>query len=678
MVTVIVNGIEVKVDQNATALQACESVGIEIPRFCFHERLSVAGNCRMCLVEIEKSPKPQASCAFPVMEGMKIYTDTPLVRKAREAVLEFLLINHPLDCPICDQGGECDLQDQAMNYGSDRSRFYGYKRSVENKNVGPLIKMIMTRCIHCTRCVRFMSEIAGVGDFGTTGRGTSTEIGTYIEKGLKSELSGNIIDLCPVGALTSKAYAFTARPWELVSTDSIDISDGVGSNIRVDSRGPEVVRVLPRCNEEINEEWISDKSRYACDGIKRQRLDTPMIRDSEGNLLKCSWDVAFNYIIKSIQDKHISFSFGPTTNLETLAITNYVAKNMPNEVNMDINYSNYSDLDSYFKLNQTIQGLENVDLCLLVGTNPRFEASMVNTRLRKQITKGQLKVAFIGSGIDSQSLTYDVTHLGCSGSTLKQITEGRHWYCSVLAKAKNPIIIYGSSLIQNDIEGLNYTSLFNNIKENLCIKGDSFINVLHLTASSTGALFLGVNTSLSDKASVIWSLGDVQIKNINNKFLIYQGHHGNDLAQKASVILPSSCYVESNSTFINTEGKAQQTSKILTAPGLARLDYQIIYAFYIWCINNFSKYKLLKTNLDIDSIINEHLNNLIPTLNISNSIMCNLSFTQPIVDYNSFVPSINYPFKSIIKDFYRTDNISNNSPTMAKCSTTLFKRENFV
>jgi len=319
MITVKVNGVNIKIDRNATALQACELAGIEIPRFCFHERLSIAGNCRMCLVEIEKSPKPQASCSLPVMEGMNIYTDTPLVRKAREAVLEFLLINHPLDCPICDQGGECDLQDQAMHYGSDRSRFYEYKRGVENKNVGPLIKMIMTRCIHCTRCVRFMDEIAGIGDFGTTGRGNSTEIGTYIQKNITSELSGNIVDLCPVGALTSKPYSFVARPWELTSADSIDVMDAVGSNIRIDSRGPEVVRILPRCNEEINEEWISDKTRHACDGLKRQRLDTPMIRDIENNLIPCSWEIAFKNILDNLNGNNINYFFGPDVDANTVA-----------------------------------------------------------------------------------------------------------------------------------------------------------------------------------------------------------------------------------------------------------------------------------------------------------------------------------------------------------------------
>jgi NADH dehydrogenase (ubiquinone) Fe-S protein 1 len=451
MTKVFVNDVEVLVKRGSTALQACEAVGIEIPRFCYHERLSIAGNCRMCLVEVEKTPKPVASCAMPLMDGMKIYTDTPLVKKAREAVLEFLLLNHPLDCPICDQGGECDLQDQAIVFGSDRSRFYETKRSVEDKNCGPLVKTIMTRCIHCTRCVRFSTEIAGVEDLGTTGRGEDTEIGTYVGKALESELSGNVIDLCPVGALTSKPYAFTSRPWEIRNTNSIDISDGVGSNTRIDFRGTEILRVLPRFNEEVNEEWISDKARFMYDGLKRQRIGSAY-QKKNGQITATSWRSSLNKIsslLSNTDPSKVSFTAGGATNTATLVIMrDFLNKLGVSNCNYSTTNSWTPDLSKDYLLNGTISDIENSDVCLIVNSNPRAEATLLNARLRKRYLQGGFEVAYVGPHTD---LTFPCTHIGTSLVSLEQIAEGKHIFCQTMANAENPMILIGESSGGNKI-----------------------------------------------------------------------------------------------------------------------------------------------------------------------------------------------------------------------------------
>jgi NADH dehydrogenase (ubiquinone) Fe-S protein 1 len=448
MIKVFINSEAAYVPFNSTVLEACESVGIEVPRFCFHERLSVAGNCRMCLVEIEKTPKPVASCAMPVMNNMQVFTDTPLVKKAREGVLEFLLLNHPLDCPICDQGGECDLQDQAMFFGTDKSRFFEDKRGVEDKNCGPLIKTIMTRCIHCTRCVRFAADIAGVEDLGTTNRGRDTEVGTYVSKVFQSELSGNVIDLCPVGALTSKPYAFIARPWELRSTETIDISDAVGSNIRVDFKETEIVRVLPRLNEDINEEWISDKSRFNFDSLKKQRLDSPYLRKNE-SLQPCSWEIAIEGLkglLSVTQASKTSILCSVNSDIKTLESVKTLAGNLgiqnigyPRD--LDIN----TDFSENFLCNTSLGNIAEADFCLLVGTNPRYEASMLNLKLRKRFRRGLFKVASVGI---PHNLTYSTEVLGISPKTLVDIAEGKHSLCKDLRKAKKPIVLYGASLAE--------------------------------------------------------------------------------------------------------------------------------------------------------------------------------------------------------------------------------------
>lgn len=535
MVKVFIDHRSIEVLKGTTVLQACLQIGVEIPRFCYHERLSIAGNCRMCLVEVEKSPKPVASCAMPVVEGMKIRTSTPLVKKAREGVLEFLLVNHPLDCPICDQGGECDLQDLTMVYGSDRGRFHEYKRGVEDKNIGPLIKTIMTRCIHCTRCVRFASEIAGVQEIGTVGRGKDTEISTYIQKIFHSELSGNIIDLCPVGALTSKPYAFTARSWELKTVESIDLTDAVGSNIRIDVRGSEIMRILPRLNEEINEEWITDKTRFSYDGLKRQRLQSPMIRveGTESNYRIVNWKDAFSYIAQKINEEiaqrknkkenspfstiDIKAVIGKHADLEsTYLLKKLIHKMGSNDIYLNrfsllqkknkqekkyhLTYESVlsSDLRENYLLNTQLTGFEKTDFCLLIGCNPRFEAPLLNLRLRKAHLQKGLKVFSIGS--NDYNLTYPYEKIGNDFNSFVRLIEGRHKDSKCLFQAKFPTIILGMDfIIQNTLDmNTNYLfDLFYRIK-NIYRTHNHFegfwngLNILHADASSVGSLDLGI------------------------------------------------------------------------------------------------------------------------------------------------------------------------------------------
>ena len=449
MLKVRVNDIDIEVEEGLTVLQACEIAGAEIPRFCYHEKLSIAGNCRMCLVEMEKSPKPIASCAMPAAEGMNIKTNTPFVEKARKGVMEFLLANHPLDCPVCDQGGECDLQDQSMFYGLDKSRFVENKRQVKEKYMGPLIKTQMTRCIHCTRCVRFATEVAGVPEIGAIGRGENMEITTYLAKAMESELSANVIDLCPVGALTSKPYAFEARPWELKKTESIDVMDSVGSNIRVDTYNWEVKRILPRLNNEINEEWISDKTRYSCDGLLKQRLDSPYIK-KENRLQKSTWDEAIDLIlnkIKATNADEIGGHIGDMVNLENALAFKKFFKVL-NSYNLEFRekkfYINSSEKMNYL-FNSSIRGLEDSDLILLIGTNPRHEATMVNARIRKAFAQKKTSIFSIGNPGD---LTYDYTILGNKSDDIKKILNKESEFSKKLLTSKKPIIIFGESVLE--------------------------------------------------------------------------------------------------------------------------------------------------------------------------------------------------------------------------------------
>uniref|UniRef100_A0A7S2QTI8 NADH dehydrogenase subunit 11 n=1 Tax=Chlamydomonas chlamydogama TaxID=225041 RepID=A0A7S2QTI8_9CHLO len=493
---VTVNDVPVTIPKGSTVLQACDAAGIDIPRFCYHQRLSIAGNCRMCLVEVEKSPKPVASCAMPAGPGMKIKTDTPMVKKAREGVMEFLLINHPLDCPICDQGGECDLQDQAMIFGSDRSRFVENKRAVDDKNIGPLVKTVMNRCIHCTRCVRFSSEVAGTSELGVTGRGRDSEIGTYVEKLISSELSGNVIDLCPVGALTSKPYAFTARSWELKSTDSIDVSDALGANIRVDSRGTEVMRILPRLNEQVNEEWISDKARFQYDGLKRQRLNTPLVKGPKG-LQPATWAEAFAAIKEGLakaKGNEIKAVAGKLTDAETLISVKDLLNRLGsgNTVHEDgVNDFN-TDVRSTYIANTTVAGIEQADVILLIGSNPRVESPVFNARLRKTWLDGA-QVGLLGTPVD---LTYKYEHLGSDPAALAKLAQGGGFF-DKLKSAKRPVVIVGPGVLKRADRDAVLRSVHELVEKAGAVKADwNGYNMIHECASRVAAFDLGFQPSV--------------------------------------------------------------------------------------------------------------------------------------------------------------------------------------
>eukprot|EP00064_Thunnus_orientalis_P001064 superscaffoldBa00000065_g1065 len=637
LVEVFVDGIPVMVEPGTTVLQACEKVGMQIPRFCYHERLSVAGNCRMCLVEIEKVPKPVAACAMPVMKGWNILTNSDKTRKAREGVMEFLLANHPLDCPICDQGGECDLQDQSMQFGSDRSRFTESKRAVEDKNIGPLIKTIMTRCIQCTRCVRFASEIAGVEDLGTTGRGNDLQIGTYVEKMFMSELSGNVIDICPVGALTSKPYAFTARPWETRKTESIDVLDAVGSNIVVSTRGGEVMRILPRINEDINEEWISDKTRFAYDGLKRQRLTQPMVKNESGQLVPTTWEDVLTRVAGALQGvagHDVAAVVGGLVDAETLISL----KDLLNRLNSD-------------------------NLC----TEEVFPITGAGW------LHNELQVALVGREVD---LSYTYDHLGESAKVLQEIASGTHPFSQVLAKAKHPVVVVGSSCLQRE-DGAAIMAAVSTIAQNARISSEveetwKVLNVLHRVASQVAALDLGykpgVEAIRKNPPKVLFLLGAdagcITRQDLpKDSFIIYQGHHGDVGAPMADIIIPGAAYTEKCSTYVNTEGRAQQTKVAVTPPGMAREDWRIIRAIS----------ELAGVTLPYDTLdeVRERLAEVSPNLVRYDDVEEANYFKQA----NELSKAVNQavlteplvPPQITVKDFYMTDPISRASQTMAKC-----------
>ena len=588
MLKLKVNDIEVEVEEGLTVLQACEKAGVEIPRFCYHEKLSIAGNCRMCLVEMEKSPKPIASCAMPAADGMVIKTNTPKIEKSRKGVMEFLLANHPLDCPVCDQGGECDLQDQSMFYGIDKSRFKENKRAVPDKNMGPLIKTQMTRCIHCTRCVRFATEVAGVPELGAIGRGEDMQITTYLEQSVQSELSGNVIDLCPVGALTSKPYVFEARPWELKKTETIDVMDAVGSNIRVDTYDWEVKRVLPIINEDINEEWISDKTRYACDGLLNQRLDTPYIKYNN-KFEKANWDEVYKIIKSKIENANkdrICGFVGDLTNMETSFIFKEFLERTVNTKKYDFRsqkrFIDNSKRENYL-FNSSINGIEEADLILLIGTNPRYEATMVNARIRKAFVNNNTKIVSLN---DVGDLTYDYQCLNGKTKKIKDIFENNDEISKQIIEAKKPIVIFGESFFK--VKSANY--LFNLSKEFLN-KNNKFsdnwnpLNLLSTDASTVGNLDLGIidksNKILDElhnnKFEIIFLIGQDNLDfKKKDEFVIYQGSHGDKGAEIADIILPGSAFTEQSGHYTNLEGKLQKAYKASYPPGDAKEDWQII------------------------------------------------------------------------------------------------------
>ena len=594
MAKVKINGSEIEVSDGMTILQACEEAGIEIPRFCYHDRLSIAGNCRMCLVDVEGSPKPVASCAMPINEGMSIHTNTQSVKKAREGVMEFLLINHPLDCPVCDQGGECDLQDQTIAFGPENSRFKENNRAVEEKHMGPLIKTYMTRCIHCTRCIRFADEVAGVNQLGAVNRGENMEITTYLEKTLDSELSANIVDLCPVGALTSKPYQFEARPWELKKTETIDVMDAVGSNIRVDTYGWKVKRVLPVLNEDINEEWISDKTRYACDGLLNQRLDTPYIKKNN-KLEQVSWEETFSQLKKLVMDSdpdEIAFLVGDFIDLET----SYLIKKLSEDLSIKAVDGRQEGCKvpfnhrSQFLFNSKIKGIDETDCILMIGTNTREEAAIINSRIRKRVISSNIPVALIGKNVD---LTYKYNHLGDDINILIDLLNEKNSFYKKLTNASKPMIIIGQSVLNRD-DSLQIYSLLETFtdKFNLIQEDWNGFNVLQLAAARAGILEMGLiqkNKSVDDlvadaekgKFKLVISFGadEISYEKFSNCKIVYMGTHGDRGANAADFILPAAAYTEKDAIFINTEGRVQYANKASFPPGEAREDWKIINQF---------------------------------------------------------------------------------------------------
>ena len=578
-----VDGIEVEVPAGATVLQACEAAGVEVPRFCYHERLSIAGNCRMCLVEMEKAPKPVASCAMPAADGQVVMTTTPKVKKAREGVMEFLLINHPLDCPICDQGGECDLQDQSIAYGKGFTRYQENKRAVTEKHMGPLIKTIMTRCIHCTRCVRFAEEIAGVEEIGAIGRGENMQITSYLEKAVTSEVSGNVIDLCPVGALTSKPYAFQARPWELTKTDGIDVMDAVGSNIVIGSRGPAVLRITPRINDDINEEWLADKGRFAIDGLGERRLDTPWVR-RDGRLQKASWVEAFAAIrdgLAGVSGSEIAGIVGDLAAVEDMVAFKDLLATLGStriEARQDGALIATAARRDYL-FNSGLAGIENADVVLLIGTNPRQEAPLLNVRLRKKAARKLSKVFGIGPAVD---LTYPVEWLGDDAALVGKLPKA---VADALAKADRPAIILGMGALKQS--GMAAAAQKLATKIGVVRDGWNGWNVLHTAAARVGALDLGLTTD----GGVAGILGDASLKALfllgadeictspaKNVFTVYVGSHGDHGVRHADVILPAAAYTEKSGTWVNLAGRVQRSLRAVFPPGEAREDWTICRA----------------------------------------------------------------------------------------------------
>ncbi|XP_051117390.1 NADH dehydrogenase [ubiquinone] iron-sulfur protein 1, mitochondrial [Andrographis paniculata] len=673
-IEVFVDGYPVKIPKGMTVLQACEVAGVDIPRFCYHSRLSIAGNCRMCLVEVEKSPKPVASCAMPALPGMKIKTDTPIAKKAREGVMEFLLMNHPLDCPICDQGGECDLQDQSMAFGSDRSRFTEMKRSVVDKNLGPLVKTVMTRCIQCTRCVRFATEVAGVQDLGMLGRGSGEEIGTYVEKVMTSELSGNVIDICPVGALTSKPFAFKARNWELKGTETIDVTDAVGSNIRVDSRGPEVMRVVPRLNEDINEEWISDKTRFFYDGLKRQRLNDPMIRSPDGRFKPVNWRDALTAVaevILQVKPSEIVGVAGKLSDAESMmALKDFLNKMGSNNIWCEGNGPNpNADLRSGYIMNTGISGLEKADAFLLVGTQPRVEAAMVNARIRKTVRANNAKVGYVGPTAD---FNYDHDHLGTGAETLTELAEGRHPFYSTLSNAKNPVIIVGAGIFSRKDKEAVFSIVETISKKINAVRADwNGLNVLLLNAAQAAALDLGLvpeNENSIESAKFVYLMGadDENLDKIpDDAFVVYQGHHGDKGVYRANVILPASAFTEKEGTYANTEGCAQTTVPAVPTVGDARDDWKIIRA-----LSEVAGAPLPYNSLGgVRSRIKTVAPNLVHFDEREPAEFSTASLRPEVAEKLE-----NTPFERAVDNFYMTDAITRASKIMAQCSAALLKK----
>jgi NADH-quinone oxidoreductase subunit G len=669
-----VNGVEVEFEPGMTVLQVAELAGEEIPRFCYHERLSIAGNCRMCLVEVKPGPpKPQASCALPAADNQEIFTRTPMVKKAREGVMEFLLINHPLDCPICDQGGECDLQDQAMGYGRDDTRYEENKRAVEEKEMGPLIKTVMTRCIQCTRCVRFITEVAGVPEIGLISRGEDVEITTYLGAAVTSELSGNVNDLCPVGALTHRPWAFNYRPWELKKTQSVDVMDALGSAIRVDSRGAAVLRVLPRINEDVNEEWLSDKSRYAVDGLGRQRLDRPYVR-RDGKLLPASWPEAFAAIAEKVAAtpaERIGVVAGDLQDAESLkaGLDLFTALGVRNlDCRQDGSALGSGPREGWL-FNSTLAGIEAADVVLIVGSNPRLEAPVFNTRLRKQWVAGQTRIGLIGEQAD---LTYQYDYLGAGPATVAGLAKSRSDFAKAFKAAQRPAIIIGQGALAREdgaavLKAL--AGLASSVK--LVREGWNGWNVLHSAAARVAGLDLGLvpgQGALSTRdmlkpgaLDLLFLLGADECEaSASGAFTVYLGSHGDRGAHKADVILPGAAYTEKNGLYVNTEGRVQMGERAVFPKGEAREDWAILRAL---------SDRLGKT-LPYDS-----LDQLRAKLFADHPTFGQIDFAPGSIPTVFDLSALgaegelsDIPFKSAVEAFHLTNPIARASVTMAECA----------
>jgi NADH-quinone oxidoreductase subunit G len=668
MPTIKIDGKEMEVPAGITILQACEMAGIEIPRFCYHERLSIAGNCRMCLVEVKPGPpKPQASCALPVGDKQEIFTNSAMVTKARNGVMEFLLINHPLDCPICDQGGECDLQDQAMAYGFDRSRYHENKRAVPDKELGPLVKTSMNRCIHCTRCIRFATEVAGVEQLGATGRGESMEVTTYVESALQTELAGNLVDLCPVGALTAKPYAFEARSWEMRKTDSVDVFDALGANIRVDTRGGQVMRVLPRLNDDVNEEWISDKSRHAVDGLRHQRLDRPYVR-VRGKLVEATWDDAFAAIaarLKPLDGSKVAAIVGDQCDAESMVALKDLMAGLGSP-NIDCRQDG-ARLDASVRggyiFNAGVKGIDQADAILLVGTNPRWESPVLNARIRKRYLSGRCAIGSVGPAVD---LTYPAERLGAGPASLADIAAGKGSFAEKFKAAKNPLVIVGMGALARE-DGAAVLAM----ARSLAVVRDDWngFAVLHTAASRVGALDLGLvpgeggldvagilagTESKAIEAVYLLAADEIDMSKLGKAFVIYQGHHGDAGAHRADVILPGAAYTEKPGIYVNTEGRVQLGQRAAYPPGDAREDWAILRA------------------------LSERLGKPLPYDTIDQVRTRLIAVNKSFAALDQQAPGAwgafgmagatgDAPFVSPVANFYMTDPISRASKTMADC-----------
>jgi NADH-quinone oxidoreductase subunit G len=690
-----IDGAEIEVANGLTLLQACEMAGAEIPRFCYHERLSIAGNCRMCLIEVKGMPKPQASCAMSVNdlrpgpngEPPELFTRTKTVKKAREGVMEFLLINHPLDCPICDQGGECDLQDQAMAYGIDKNRFAENKRAVEDKYIGPLVKTQMNRCIHCTRCVRFTAEVAGVEELGAIGRGEDMEITTYLERAMSSELQGNVIDLCPVGALTSKPYEFKARPWELRKTESIDVMDAVGSNIRVDVRDRAVMRILPRENDDVNEEWISDKTRFVWDGLHTQRLDRPYVREA-GRLRPATWQEAFARIaerFRTTRPDRVAALVGDLNPLEDVFAMNELMRRLGvTSIDCRQDGTRLGELGgrAAYLFNATIAGMEQADAVLLIGTNPRLEAPVLNTRLRKIWRNRLVPIGLIGQRAD---LTYEYQYLGAGAATLAEIVAGSGAFAGTLKKAERPLVIVGQGALARPDGGAILSLAAQSAFAVGAIKdGWNGFSVLHTAAGRVGALDVGAIPAAGGKSTrqiqsaaaagdidVVYLLGadEIDMQSLGRAFVIYQGSHGDAGAHRADVILPGAAYTEKFGTYVNTEGRPQTVRRALFPPGEAREDWAIIRALS----------DVLDARLPFDSLgeLHRQLHEAVPHLRRSNRITpADASALRELADAGGKWTA--EPFTGAIGDFYLTNPIARASRIMAEMSKLRAKMHSLV